>query len=96
MLAVLPAVPGSAPAVLQHGGVHPGPWLSPSAGSGEVLPILVPGSEGWRSRGWGEALAVTALYGAGEFGNKDVLFATLFWGISLQHHGGDLLALCDK
>lgn len=26
----------------------------------------------------------------------DVLFATLFWGISLQHHGWDILALCDK
>jgi len=25
------------------------PWLSPLAGLGEVLPILAPGSEGWRS-----------------------------------------------
>lgn len=27
--------------------------VTPSAGSDEVLPILMPGSEGWRSRGWG-------------------------------------------
>lgn len=65
-----------------------------------VLCILahgsLPGSEGWRSWGWGEGLAVTAWDGVGGFGNGDVLFATLFWAISLQHHRGDLLAVCDK
>lgn len=78
MLAVLPAVPGSAPAVVQRGVVHPGPWLSPSVGSGEVLLVLVPGSEGCRRQGWGETLAVMAWYGAGGFGNGDIVFATMF------------------
>lgn len=54
MFLVLPMGPCSAFAALLCGGVCPGPWVSPSAGSGEVLPILAPGSEGRRSWGWDE------------------------------------------
>lgn len=42
-----------------------------------------------KSRGWGEALGVSEWYGAGGSGNKGILCVTLYWGNSLQHHGGE-------
>lgn len=59
---VLPMVPCSAPAALQCGDVRPGPWLSPSAGSGEVLPILALSSEGWRSWGFDGTVGGTRVW----------------------------------
>lgn len=86
-------VPCSASAALQCGAVHPGPWLSPSAGSGEVLPIPAPSSAGWRIWSWGETLPLMAQYGAGGLGNGQRCYGTLIFSIRGVGH---LLAPCDK
>lgn len=75
--------------ILAHGSFHQFDQV-------RVLPIFVPGSEGWRSWAWEEALAVMAWHRAREFGNRDILFATLLWSISLRQYKRDLLTLTSR